>query len=664
MKIFIAIIFFVNLSFSQFSDSGELERVKIEQEQNIKLQVERILDAALGPGHNSIVNVSIEYLPSSVQKRVINKPTQKSDVEDRPWLPGFPGIPNIIKGTITELPRDQESVETRTPPKAIKRILITIDEKYPQDVLENIKKTIISQLALNLAQGDYVGFSRLPFKTGSPIVSSFAQDKFNILLLIIAVTILILSVFLFGPVRAFLNAMLRSMQRGREISIGMEGAPALQGAGGGATTALSGGVAGLPSSTGATAEGAGEIIPAEEGVIVEEKQKSKIFQPFSFIKKENLKNLVYLVQEERPETIALIMTYLNPDVAVELLSSLPVELQAKVSMALASVKQASKESILRTEEEIKKKIDFLVGGLEKFVEILDRMDPESKKEILDIIQKENPTLYERVRREIFTFENILDLEDMALQIVLREIKIDTLAKALKDAPQEIIDKIKSNISMGAQALLAEEMELTGYLTPVQIAEERKKIVDTIKQLEAEGKISIRKEKKKRIIEKVEKFEDDIGNLPSEKTISISPEKKETEVERKVTLEDYENKSENKFSIANIFKEKTNKKEPEEKFFTTEDVKGEKKPSSELAKEHYKKGMELYQKRDYDAALQELLKSVEINPSFWQAFQGIGNCYAAKGMVKEAIDSYEKSLLINPANVGLKEWLERYKQKHK
>lgn len=678
-------VFFLSCVIAQEQDSAQLLEKKIEQEKEVKQQVQNILDRALGIGHNSIISVNIEYVSGGeVTKRKEHKPMQKDD--DRPWL--LPGIPNIQQRTTSGSPADEYSVETRTLPKWKKKIGITVDQKYADDVINQLRDTLIKQLGLNLKEGDSLDINRLQFQ-GGQLVGSLFGDKWNILLLMAGIAMMVFTVFLFGPIRAFLRSILNTLQegRGRQVSVEMGGAGSPMG---GATGVLTGGPAGAitaggkaqieGASTKATGEAekeAGAMTAEEGGIAIESSAtqgKVKIFRPFSFIKKSNIPNLVYLVQEEQPEIIALILSYLNPDEAADLMTQLPTELQGKVALSMATVKQASHESVARAEETIKKKIDFLVGGLERFTGIIDRLDKETRDEILSALAKESPALVERVRREIFTFENITDLDDTALQLVLREIKTNSLARALMNADENIVSKIKTNISTGAATLLDEEMSLTGYLTAAQIEEERRRVVEIVRKLEKDGKILLKKVKRK--TEKVEHIEhigesSGIASLPAgsgEVTVG-SRKESPAATEKKVSLKDYESRMNDRgLSMSSIFKETAAKsgskpkQQDEEKLFET----GKKKPQAqnpEKAKEFYTEGTKAYNSRNYDSALEKFKKSVENNPNLWQAFQGLGNCYTAKGMAKEAIDAYETALKLNPANAGLKEWLEKYKAKN-
>ena len=134
---------------------------------------------------------------------------------------------------------------------------------------------------------------------------------------------------------------------------------------------------------------------------------------------------------------------------------------------------------------IKEKIDFLVGGLESLLKVIDEVDYHSRENIMNYLKTEKPQLYEKVKKMIISFEDIPGFPDQSLQLILREMKTESLAKVLKGAPREITDKIFSNMSTGAVSLLKEEIEYGRPLTEEQIEDERRKMIELVKNMEKE-----------------------------------------------------------------------------------------------------------------------------------------------------------------------------------
>jgi len=688
IAIFIIYFLLVNFSFSQNtptsteSSATDILNFKVNYEKELKENIENVLTRTLGAG-KSIVNVSVDVTTEIEKKRkeVYKKP---ADEDLDAWL--SPGIP--IPPGLKDRQKDVESYETVAKPKITGVLVSIILEKSVKDKDEDVKEIVEKAVGLPKSQ-QRIEIKRREF--GSSGTSDFF-DKNKVYLIILLIIIVIVA-FLFGPVRSFMNNILRTMQegKGREISIEMGGgAGALTaGAGGVAPAALGGGAVSTTGTPQVIEGGSSKVTEVGGSTITLEKGgEIKVFKPFSFIKKDNIQNLVYLIQEEPPEIVSIIMTYLPQEEAAEVMAALPVELQAKIAVAMSQVKQASAESVIKAEEEIKRKIDFLVGGIERFIGILDRLDKITRDEILDALEKESPALAERVRREIFSFENIIDLEDAPLQIVLREVKTDILAKALTKAPPEIIEKVKKNISTGAATLLQEEMNLIGYLTPMQIEEARSEIVKIVKKLEKEGKISIGKRRKKvEKIEKIERLEAELENGVEEKKQSaeslVKGDGKEGSAitEKKVSIRDYEGRNTGKvLSMVNIFKEmekkkkegsdlkqeevsSTQKQEEKEELFVSKKSQESKSTKEDVAK-FYNLGITAYKEKRFDDAIKELNKCIALVPNSWQVYQLIGNCYYAKGNIVEAVRAYQKSLSINPNNPSLANWIKAYYEKNK
>lgn len=616
-KIIILIIILLwspKIVFSQFSEvSQSAISLKLEVERNVKSQIENLLNNLVGLNKYNVLVNAVVTTETTTTRRKVYIPKKAPEEIVKSFLPGIP-LPK--RGGEGETSYKDESIDEVIKQPRISKILITIflSDKVNVNVESKIREAV-NGLSIAPQGGEMVlDIKRAPFKTS---VSEFLTNQQMVIVIGIILTFALL-IFLFGPVRGFMKNFVRTLQerKGSEISVEMPGGAGIPGAGGGVLSP-----AGMPLSLGSgkANELTTEIIPGEsieEGILVEREGARKIIRPFSFVKKSNLQNLVYLVQNESPEIISLILSYLTTEEAANVISSLPSELQGKVALAMATIKQASAESVIKAEENIKKRIDFLIGGLERFVGIMDSIDGETRDEILSALEKENSVVAERVKKEMFIFENIVDLDNSALQLILREVRTDSLAKALKDATEDVISKVMKNISAGAATLLKEEMDLNVNIQASSVYEERKKIVGVIRKMEKEGKITVKRERKKSDkVFKIEKLEaEGFGREKEEikenkekeaekkeeiiSSAKMSEGKKEEikkeeklftkalsqemsyTVEKKVSLSDYKNKKEKGISIAGIFGEidwkkanreekKTNKKEEvaEELLFT-------------------------------------------------------------------------------------------------
>ena len=136
-------------------------------------------------------------------------------------------------------------------------------------------------------------------------------------------------------------------------------------------------------------------------------------------------------------------------------------------------------------------MDFVVGGMERLTQMLDEADSQTRANILEYFKNEKPEVYQRVRKFILTFEDVVTFPDRDMQTIVRELKTEGMAKALQGASPEIVNKFLSNMSVGAASLLKESIEYAQGLTPAQVEEERSKIMDVVKDFEKNGKVNVR-----------------------------------------------------------------------------------------------------------------------------------------------------------------------------
>ena len=224
-------------------------------------------------------------------------------------------------------------------------------------------------------------------------------------------------------------------------------------------------------------------------------------QPFLFLEEADTRQLVSFLQGEMPQTLALVLSHLKSHQASSALVSFPPEVQADVAQRIATMERTSPDIVAVVAESIRRKagavltaqVDEAVGGIQPLVDIINRTDAGTAKVLLEELAKRDPQLADQIRASMFTFEDILSLEDKAMQLVLREVDAATLAVALKGAREDLRDKILDNVSSRAKDNLLEEMELMGAVRLSQAEEGRSTIVAAIRQLEESGQITIQRE---------------------------------------------------------------------------------------------------------------------------------------------------------------------------
>lgn len=219
--------------------------------------------------------------------------------------------------------------------------------------------------------------------------------------------------------------------------------------------------------------------------------------PFSFLQKAESENLLTFIQDEHPQTIALIVCHLAHHKAAEILSGLPMQKQVEVIKRIANMEQTNPEVIREVERGLESRLSNMLtqsmekaGGINTVAEILNLADRATEKSIMEGLESDDPELVEEIRRLMFVFEDILKVDDKGIQMILKEIDNDQLGLALKTASPELQQKIFKNMSERAATLIKEDMQ---YMGPVRVSDvegAQQRIVDIVRRLEDSGEIII------------------------------------------------------------------------------------------------------------------------------------------------------------------------------
>ncbi len=220
-------------------------------------------------------------------------------------------------------------------------------------------------------------------------------------------------------------------------------------------------------------------------------------KPFEFIRKTDASQLLNFIQDEHPQTIALILSYLSASQSALILSALPPDRQADVAKRIAIMDRTSPEVIKEVEKVLESKLSALVnqdytiiGGVDAVVEILNTVDRGTEKHIMETLEIEEPELADEIRKKMFVFEDILLLDDRAIQRVLRDVDNGDLATALKGSNEEVQNAIFNNLSKRLAAMIKEDMEFMGPVRMKDVEEAQQKIVNVIRKLEDSAEIVI------------------------------------------------------------------------------------------------------------------------------------------------------------------------------
>ena len=220
-------------------------------------------------------------------------------------------------------------------------------------------------------------------------------------------------------------------------------------------------------------------------------------KPFEFIRKTDAAQLLNFIQDEHPQTIALILSYLSPRQAALIIGALPPDRQADVTKRIAQMDRTSPEVIKEVEKVLETKLSSLVnqdytiiGGVDSVVDILNTVDRGTEKHIMETLEIEEPELADEIRKKMFVFEDILLLDDRAIQRVLRDVDNGDLAMALKGSNEEVQEAIFKNLSKRLASMIKEDMEFMGPVRMKDVEEAQQKIVNIIRKLEDSGEIVI------------------------------------------------------------------------------------------------------------------------------------------------------------------------------
>lgn len=219
--------------------------------------------------------------------------------------------------------------------------------------------------------------------------------------------------------------------------------------------------------------------------------------PFAFLQKAESANLLTFIQDEHPQTIALIVSHLPHHKASEILVGLPPQKQVEVVRRVANMEQTNPDVIREVESGLESRLSNMltnpterVGGVETVAEILNLCDRTSEKSIMEGIEQEDPDLVEQIRRLMFVFEDIMLVNDKGIQAVLKEVDNDELCLALKTASEPLKEKIFANMSQRAADLIREDMQYMGPVRLSDVESAQQRIVDVVRRLEDSGEIVI------------------------------------------------------------------------------------------------------------------------------------------------------------------------------
>ncbi len=219
--------------------------------------------------------------------------------------------------------------------------------------------------------------------------------------------------------------------------------------------------------------------------------------PFEFLRRADPAQICSFIQDEHPQTISLILAHLNPQVSSIILSALPQDIQADVVVRIATMDRTPPEIVREVERVLERKMASVfsqgftfAGGVKEVAEILNRIDRNAEKAIMTGLEERDPELADEIARLMFTFDDLVYVDDTGIQKSLREIDTKDLALAMKSANDEVREKVFKNMSERAREMIREEIEFMGPVRMRQIEEAQQKIVSVVRRLEDAGELIV------------------------------------------------------------------------------------------------------------------------------------------------------------------------------
>jgi len=220
-------------------------------------------------------------------------------------------------------------------------------------------------------------------------------------------------------------------------------------------------------------------------------------RPFDFIRRVDSNQILNVIHNEHPQIIALVLSYIEPKQAAQIIASLPTDRQTEIISRISNMGSTSPEYVKEAERILERKItsmgfteNIVVGGIDTIVDIINSLDRSSEKNILESLDVDDSELADEIRKRLFVFEDIAKLNNVTVQRVLREINNADLAVALKMATEDVQRTIFNNISKRLQDMIKDDMEVMGPVRVRDVEEAQQRIVNVIRKLEDEGEIVV------------------------------------------------------------------------------------------------------------------------------------------------------------------------------
>lgn len=434
---------------------------KIALESSMENRLKQVLTDITGT-EKIIVIVNVQLADEKVEQKQEKK-------EDDFILPGVPIKEAISEKQVGDAVMAALGEDSRTLIRKLSATII-LDKGVSPSVVAIVKEVATGLLGVDAARGDQLVvrqmlFQKNPFYWGSLIYPPHVYWVVSILASLVFALALLL--FLFGPFRGF----------AREFVAGIVAtASALKDNNKTAEeSSFAGGAAALPE----LAAGKAETKPAVPG------GKEP---PFAFVNESNINALIFLLKDEEPKFITIVINYLPAPLAAKVLASIDADKQKAVAVHMAQVRELDAEQVDELEVHIENRIGYLAGGKEKLAGLLDNADETTRDQMLATLQSVNAALADELKHALITVDVLAQLDVAALQAVIRAVSPAVFGQLVRSLTADLQDKIFATLPTGAATRIRQEIDLAQAFSPQRLEVEKRRVVDVVRRLEARGMI--------------------------------------------------------------------------------------------------------------------------------------------------------------------------------
>jgi len=471
--------------------SWDTERLNLEM--SIQKRVEEAISKIVSPGQFVLV-VRVEPWAQPIDTAT-GRPVE--DQRSGFYLPGVPERQRF-DGSDDNVKRLVESLKPESPifRRFIRRINATLvlDQDLSDEVVGKVREITREMIGLDPGRGDTLNIQKTVFQR--PVAPAMLVDTnitklqkslqsywliISLSLILFCITVFFL--FIFGPLRGFLNRFVQVL-------------PTLKASDGGNRYGRMGGMEmqmppqlmGMPY--GYLPQAPGGASPANFSGSLQVENPNKNVSPFGFIREDHLGNLSILLSRETPEKAAVVLGYLPPEWISRVLTKIDPALQSEIASHLATTRQLLPEQVEDIEQDLKRRLDYLVGGPDQMIAIYESLDVDAQRRMLENLKESQPELAEDLRKRTLMFEDLEKLDVGSLKAILREVDLQTLVLSLRGASQELLRKILENVPGGKAEIIREELELTDVVPGKATMDAQRKVALIARRLEKEGHIQI------------------------------------------------------------------------------------------------------------------------------------------------------------------------------